>query len=110
MISSFGTKVCHGRIFSNQISWTGEFDIAPARFFISLDTLFLELRIVIGVFSWRDLAISLWSCIFARTGTPEISSICFRLYSWRGLLILFTIIPFTGVFCSCAISAAFIVV
>lgn len=69
-----------------------------------------ESRIDSGVFSCRDCAIFLWSCIFASTGISVIFSISFRLYSCFGERILFTMIPWIGVFCSVAIFAAFIVV
>lgn len=84
--------------------------MAEARFSISLEITFELSRIEMGVFLWRDFAIDLCSLIFAKTGILEILSISCKLYSCLGLLILFTIIPFIGVFCSLAKEAAFSVV
>ena len=96
--------------FWNHISFCGEFAIAALSLSISFDILFLSSRIVSGVFLWRDCAIFLWSWILAKTGMSDIFSIFLRLYSCRGDLILFIIIPWIGVFCSLATFAALSVV
>ena len=96
--------------FWNQLSFSGEPQIADANFFISLEIVFAESRRVIGVFRFVACAIFLWSLIFARTGRSDIFSISLRLYSCFGERILFTTIPSIGVFCFFAICAALSVV
>lgn len=99
-----------GVSFWNHISFSGEPHIAEANLLISFDTAFVSSRIVIGVLAWRECAIFLCSFILANTGTSDMASISFRLYSCLGERILFTMIPSIGVFWSRAIFAAFRVV
>jgi len=107
---SFPSIFLKGRFFWSQLSCSGFPVIAALKFFISFEIVFASSKRESGVFLWRDFAIFLWSWIFASTGTLERVSISRRLYSCLGDLILFTTIPSIGVFCSCAIFAAFRVV
>lgn len=99
-----------GRILWKKPSFSGEPQIAEAKRFISLEIVFAESRMVIGVLFFNACAIFLWSLILAITGISEIVSISFKLNSYFGERILFIMIPSIGVFCSLAIFAAFIVV
>jgi len=96
--------------FWNHPSFSGDPHIAEANRVISLDMMFASSKTVIGVFACSAWAIFLWSFIFAKTGTSEMVSISFKLYSCFGDLILFMTIPSIGVFCAFAILAAFSVV
>jgi len=110
LIFSFPSIFLKGRTFWSQSSCSGRPAIAALRLLISFEIVFASSRRESGVFLWRDFAIFLWSWIFASTGTLERVSISLRLYSCRGDLILFTTIPWIGVFCSWAIFAALRVV
>ena len=80
---------------------------ADARRFISFEIMLFGRSIVSGVLWYIACAIFLLSFIFAMTGMSEYASSWLRVYSWAGDLILFTINPSIGVFCSFASSAAF---
>jgi len=99
-----------GISFWKKPSFSGEPQSADANRLISLDIVFAESNIVIGVFWFVACAIFLWSLIFARTGMSDIVSISSRLNSCFGERILLTMIPSIGVSWSRAICAALSVV